>query len=1287
MPINNSVPCYECGRNHAQNRPCYKRRRCVRRLAAVIHCHEDESMEDLDEAHCTGVMDNVCPHCQARFWKTENIACCNAGSIYFETDIEICAELVSLMSNSHFMSHIRQYNMAVAMASVGHTNSTMPGICSFILSGKPYHRISSSVHPIPGNDHKFAQIYLLDTADATNYRMQYQHNACDSNILSQLHEVMVATNPWVRQFRFAAANGQDIKWRFDGEDVPDAMVLGAIIAEPGSSKHIQIHNQNADDRPSIISDCHRLYHPLAYPILFPHGQTGWFLGMRSNDGSSISRVQFLKFLMMRRANLTHLQKCGRLTLEFWCDAWASHEAQLMEFHRRPQQQAMYRSGSKSAVVDQMSHADARDIGMPVPTVLPSSVVGSPRFYHTLFLNAMALPRRYGKPDLFITMTANPYWPEISAQIPADSHWQYHPDIVARVFMIKVESLVSDIREKEIFGPVAAIVWRVEWQKRGLPHLHLLVILQTHITTTDQIDAVVSAEIPNPDTHPILHSLVSHFHIHKPCDTCECAGCRQVKADKSCRRNYPKPLTARTRIDGDNYPIYRRRCFHVAEVKDYNNIIRFVTDEWVVPYSPYLLKRYACHINVEVAASILSFKYLFKYVLKPPDSAVAIVDEIAAYLHGRMLSASEAAFRILGLRLHQELPPVICLDIHLPNHERMVFDPTMSVEDMLIHHDADTTLTGWFKLNEQDPGARNFLYADIPEHYWWNKSTKQWRQRRLRSIAVGRTYAVSPRNVELYSLRLLLNMVRGAISWRCLLHFDGFIYPSFQDACRARGLLNDDNSAVSAFMEIVQLSVSAANIRQQFVNFLLHVHIESPVQFFHLFASDMCDGESTRENINNALLHIDSMLREMHSSLSVFGFELVPNNYYPIAEENPDPIDLRSHFEELLAVCSEEQKRAVDSVMSEAMISPSSRQSNVFIIQGGAGTGKTLWVNCVSAALRDSRKVVQCIASSGLAASLIAEGQTAHSALGIPIPTLDSSFCRLDPHHRQHFRNVDVIIWDEMSMINVVTADCVDKSLQDIRNCRLPFGGIIMIFVGDFKQLPPVIRHGRGEFQTLHRCSWWPSATKIVFTKNWRALNNAAFQTFLNDVGTGVIRNVCVPADSQCLDIPDLFARVYGNNITHSDNDNNMMLSFKLEDANYANDFAMDHIPGDANIAIASDVFAESHSMPAEFVSSLSIPGAPAHAISIKIGARYMLIKNYNQKQGLVNGTLCKCVGYGNGIMHVQLIAGSNRGRVHMIPRCTFQVLPEASGLPFAFNRTQFPVQVAYCVTVRDERQI
>jgi hypothetical protein len=80
---------------------------------------------------------------------------------------------------------------------------------------------------------------------------------------------MIRDNPWVRQFCQSAATSQPILWRWDCDDVSNAMVIAAMIAAPGSSRNIIIQVHNSARR--IINDLHRLYHPLAYPILFPTG--------------------------------------------------------------------------------------------------------------------------------------------------------------------------------------------------------------------------------------------------------------------------------------------------------------------------------------------------------------------------------------------------------------------------------------------------------------------------------------------------------------------------------------------------------------------------------------------------------------------------------------------------------------------------------------------------------------------------------------------------------------------------------------------------------------------------------------------------------------------------------------------------------------------------------------------------------------------------------------------------------------------------------------------------------
>jgi hypothetical protein len=119
--------------------------------------------------------------------------------------------------------------------------------------------------------------------------------------------------------------------------------------------------------------------------------------------------------------------------------------------------------------------------------------------------------------------------------------------------------------------------------------------------------------------------------------------------------------------------------------------------------------------------------VYKYTFKPPDHTAVVVDEIEAHLSGRLLTVSEAVYRLLSLPLHNEWPHVVRLDIHLPRQQRMVFDPTADEDSLLEQLTSSTsTLMGWFDLNANDEFARSLLYEDIPAHYTWQKSC--WNRR-------------------------------------------------------------------------------------------------------------------------------------------------------------------------------------------------------------------------------------------------------------------------------------------------------------------------------------------------------------------------------------------------------------------------------------------------------------------------------------------------------------------------------------------------------------------------------
>ena len=117
--------------------------------------------------------------------------------------------------------------------------------------------------------------------------------------------------------------------------------------------------------------------------------------------------------------------------------------------------------------------DANTIGKKI--ILPSSHTGSPRYMIQNYQDAMAICREYGNPDLFVTFTCNPKWPEIrrALSIIPDQKPEDRPDIIARVFKLKLEQVLLTIKSGTIFGPIIADLYVVEFQKRGLPHCHFL----------------------------------------------------------------------------------------------------------------------------------------------------------------------------------------------------------------------------------------------------------------------------------------------------------------------------------------------------------------------------------------------------------------------------------------------------------------------------------------------------------------------------------------------------------------------------------------------------------------------------------------------------------------------------------------------------------------------------------------------------------------------------------------------------------------------------------------------
>ena len=185
-----------------------------------------------------------------------------------------------------------------------------------------------------------------------------------------------------------------------------------------------------DGQLKIISELHPAYDPLQYPLLFPHGTNGYGINMPQQDnGRKITMMRFTTFHIMARHG-NNLIKARRLFQQYLVDSYCKIETERLQFLWR--EQAKFRADCYKDLRDTLlaTDGDPRNVGKRV--VLPATFHGGPRYMHERQMDAMAYVRKFGRPDLFITMTTNPKWDEITSNLLPGQAPQDRPDLIDRV---------------------------------------------------------------------------------------------------------------------------------------------------------------------------------------------------------------------------------------------------------------------------------------------------------------------------------------------------------------------------------------------------------------------------------------------------------------------------------------------------------------------------------------------------------------------------------------------------------------------------------------------------------------------------------------------------------------------------------------------------------------------------------------------------------------------------------------------------------------------------------------
>ena len=1288
--------------------------------------------------------------------------CCSYGAIKltpFKDPSPQLKKLFEKMSSQskQFLSNIRQYNGLVAMASKCMTGKLMDfskfksrGPNIFKMSGQMYHLIPN-LFPVEGKKSKFSQIYVYDNEceeDELDERLKHVKENDKKSVrretLKLIQEELKKKNPYVTMFKTAAklflkSPEKKLKMVIKAKGSIGAKkkkknptVQDVIVVAPGEQTEPRdvVLYKTQEDHPSKndtvhVDENHYMYDPTAYPLILPFGDAGFSID-HDYAKKNLTAVEFYRYHMQVRSGFNTLLRSCRLYQEWLCDMWSKIEGSRLKFIKNNQEQlrvdlysglqdALSNSAKNTGKLDAKTKPNSEEAKVGQMIILPASFTSSPRYMYSHYLDALAIAREYRKFTLFITMTGNPKWSSVQENLFESQRAYDRPDIMNRIFYKMLQDLLTDIKMGAL-GPLKAWLYTIEGQLRCLKHAHILILLSIQLNLED-IDHVISAQIPDPDVKPELYECVSQYMLHGPCGPAyPNAPCME---NGVCNKGYPKKFQEETKLphDGHGYPIYAR--------PDNKRVIEkngFVFDNrWVVPHNEYLLVKGDCHINVEFIGSFKTIKYVYKYVHKGVDVSTFGIeelndkDEVTRFINARTIDPYDAHWRMSEYRVQERFPAVQKLAIHVEGQHQVIFREGQALQ--ALEGVKDTTLMAYFKLNAEDQDARKHKYQDIPKYYTWSEN--KWSKRKTQPEdgdmprTIGRINNVSPVQGERFYLRLLLNHIKGATTFDELKMFEGIKFSTFKETCLAMGLLQDDSEWMYSLGEVSTCG-SAKQLRSTFAVVLQYCRPTDPSKILEHFLEDMSDDfifqsmkdkKCTRDAIdekkilNSVLLAIDEELSQMGGSLADF-------------QDMPQPVALSEEEKEARVIQDELYDTFKQNVFLQAWMpllntaqcslfeeiylavhsSTDSDCQKIHILNSPGGYGKTLVLKVIAAKIRSEEGIVICVASTGLAAQNLEGGRTAHSRFKIPIDILEDSTCSIKAQSSlaKLIKLSKLIIWDEIFSCHRYNVEALERTLRDIMECDQLFGGKVICFGGDPRQTLPVVRRG-GRAQIVRSCiqmsPLYSSMKEHKLTQNMRTdPEEVEFSEYILKIGNGeeelhtdIGENTIQIPETYLVDtLEELINTTFPELDLGCDNITEGCIYTPLnKDVRIINDICIAKYPGDSRTYLSADSILEDdhkEAVPIEYLNVMNPSGISDHQLSLKIGAPVMLLRNLQAgpQISLRNGTRMIVIQMMERALEVEVAVGLNKGLRLFLPRVP--QYDKSGDYPFTLVRRQFPIR-------------
>jgi len=609
----------------------------------------------------------------------------------------------------------------------------------------------------------------------------------------------------------------------------DAEALCAVYLGPGGLAPSRFVSHAVLGNRQILSEDSPVWEALLYPLYHPSGNLSatWRPFYSALSGHAMTLLDYLRSVMWHEPNFW---RCSRLAHQYILDTYARAEQLKAKVWASDHVQLRIRN----SIMEMTGRAPPEG-----KVFLPASVPGSQKYQQRFMHDAMHITGVYGNPHLFITMTANPNWPEIIALLPPGQKACDRPDIINRVFVQKRRELMQllDTPNSLFDGHLGKeyVISVSEFQKCSLIHTHMAVRLKIDTdkvpmrSIQDQLnlmDCLISAQLPEEGTED--YDLVCTFMLHNSvCDE----RCQRKRKDGSfgCRFYFPKKENLVPRLDRKGFAQYKRRS----------------CDTRVVPHILLLIRKLKCHVNAEWTFGSGCIGYMYKYFAKPVDSTGIKIsesmDEICAFRNVRLLTTSEAVYRTFNFDINFRDPAVALCRFTVPkpikNEDVLEF---LSGEDVsaIFHDDGPLIADSQFCDHEGDlkdyferpTEAEDFTFTDYFAHFYRVDIFKLSREGRLRVVFDQRGNAWMQRRTPILSRMHYIPRYAGEAYFLRMLLLDlmprsyGDLYgpfSTFRDHVYDLGLEQAPVQNVMALREAIHEGATSRDLRRLYVLMAIH----------------------------------------------------------------------------------------------------------------------------------------------------------------------------------------------------------------------------------------------------------------------------------------------------------------------------------------------------------------------------------------------------------------------------------------------------------------------------------